>query len=82
MIVAVLALRQFVELAHKFSESLGALAEADNYESDDPLELAQYLRTTIAPMMTEVRGYADSLEAYVAQDLWPLPSYRELLFFK
>ena len=29
-----------------------------------------------------VRELADELETFVAHDLWPLPSYRELLFVK
>jgi glutamine synthetase len=32
--------------------------------------------------MDEVRGYADALEATVADKHWPLPSYQELLFLK
>ena len=62
--------------------SLSALAEADNYDTHDPYELAVYLRKTIFPMMNSVRHLADTLETWVAHDLWPLPSYRELLFFK
>jgi len=27
-----------------------------------------------------VRGVADAMEAYVADELWPLPKYREMLF--
>ena len=26
--------------------------------------------------------YADELEGYVADDLWPLPTYQEMLFIK
>jgi len=29
-----------------------------------------------------VREYADALEGEVADDLWPLPTYQELLFIK
>lgn len=36
----------------------------------------------IRPLMDEVRGFADALEAEVADDLWPVPSYEELLFIK
>jgi glutamine synthetase type III len=32
--------------------------------------------------MNSVRQLADTLETCVAHDLWPLPSYRELLFSK
>lgn len=36
----------------------------------------------VRPLMDEVRGFADSLEAEVADKHWPLPSYEELLFIK
>jgi glutamine synthetase len=29
-----------------------------------------------------VRKYADELETWVADDLWPLPTYQEMLFIK
>jgi glutamine synthetase len=32
--------------------------------------------------MDDLRTYADALESQVASDLWPLPTYRELLFLK
>jgi glutamine synthetase type III len=32
--------------------------------------------------MTTLRGAADLLENHMAADLWPLPTYRELLVLK
>jgi glutamine synthetase len=32
--------------------------------------------------MNRVRETADQLETLVADDLWPLPTYREMLFIK
>jgi glutamine synthetase len=32
--------------------------------------------------MAELRGHADQLEGLVADDLWPLPTYQEMLFIK
>ena len=32
--------------------------------------------------MGAVRVLADKLETVVADDLWPLPTYREMLFIK
>jgi glutamine synthetase len=42
----------------------------------------QHCATQIRPLMDEVRGFADALEAEVADDLWPLPTYQEMLFLK
>ena len=30
--------------------------------------------------MAELRGACDEIEAIVADDFWPLPKYREMLF--
>ena len=38
--------------------------------------------TTVIPAMTAVRDVADRLEKLVADDLWPLPKYSEVLFIK
>jgi glutamine synthetase len=34
------------------------------------------------PAMADTRKAADKLESIVADDLWPLPTYREMLFIK
>ncbi|MBC8212863.1 MAG: glutamine synthetase III [Gammaproteobacteria bacterium] len=36
----------------------------------------------IRPLMVAVRVHADALEAEVADELWPLPKYSEMLFIK
>ncbi len=58
-----------------------AIAGAAN-APHDPLELARYYRDTVVPAMAEVRQTADALEPIVADDLWPLPTYSELLFVR
>ncbi|MGB3201755.1 MAG: glutamine synthetase III [Nodosilinea sp.] len=45
-------------------------------------EHMQFCAQTIRPLMDEVRDYADALEGEVADDLWPLPTYQEMLFIK
>ena len=40
------------------------------------------MRDTTIPAMATVRGSADKLEKLVADDLWPLPKYSEILFIK
>jgi glutamine synthetase len=41
-----------------------------------------FVRDKILPKMAEIRGYVDELEGIVADDLWPLPTYQEMLFIK
>ena len=40
------------------------------------------MRDTVLPAMDDVREVADKLERIVADDLWPLPKYSEMLFIK
>lgn len=41
---------------------------------------AKYLSTEIATAMEDVRSVCDQLEGMVADERWPLPKYREMLF--
>ncbi|MEA2391055.1 MAG: glutamine synthetase [Solirubrobacteraceae bacterium] len=65
-------------------EALGELETANLAENqpDDVLEQARYMRDSVVPAMGAVRGVADRLEGVVADDLWPLPKYSEILFIK
>jgi glutamine synthetase len=49
---------------------------------DDVLEHAKYMRDSVLPAMAAVREASDTLERVVADDLWPLPRYSEMLFIK
>jgi len=40
---------------------------------------ALYARDSLLPAIEAVRTAADSLEGVVADDLWPLPTYQEML---
>ena len=72
------------ELITRFSEAIKAL-ESANLAENQPPELgahAEYMRDTVIPAMASVREAADLLEKVVADDLWPLPKYSEILFIK
>jgi len=49
---------------------------------EEGLDLAVYARDRQLTAMHEVRVVADKLERIVADDLWPLPKYSEMLFIK
>jgi glutamine synthetase len=53
-----------------------------HHPEGDAYAHAKSTRDTILPAMLDVRGPADKLESMVADDLWPLPTYREMLFIK
>jgi glutamine synthetase len=40
------------------------------------------MRDHVIPAMNAVRTIADRLERVVPDDLWPLPTYRDMLFVK
>ena len=40
------------------------------------------MRDKVIPAMDATREAADELERIVADDLWPLPKYSEMLFIK
>jgi glutamine synthetase len=43
---------------------------------------AKYFRDKVVPSMAALREVGDALENVVPQNLWPLPTYREMLFVK
>jgi glutamine synthetase len=43
-------------------------------------EEARHSQDALLPAMTSVRAAADELESLVADDLWPLATYQEMLF--
>ncbi len=55
---------------------------SEHHAEGDTLTHAKYYRDTIIPAMNAVREAADKLEGIVADDLWPLPTYQEMLFIK
>jgi glutamine synthetase len=75
-------LQAFVDQVHRLNRDVTALAQIDDHHEVDPLKHAQYIRENVVPAMEALRSTADELETQVSSDLWPLPSYRELLFLK
>ncbi len=48
--------------------------------TDDAQNRANYYRDEVIPAMDALRAEADMLEMLVAKDMWPLPSYGDILF--
>ncbi len=55
---------------------------SENQPDESAPKWAAYVRDTVIPAMDDVRDVADRLEGFVADDLWPLPKYSEMLFIK
>jgi glutamine synthetase len=60
-------------------ELQAVLAKAEGMHDDLPKQ-AKLLTSKGADAMAAVRSCCDALELKVADDLWPLPKYREMLF--
>jgi glutamine synthetase len=71
------------ELVGEFYDAILALEKAnEGHPAEEGLELAKYMRDTVVTAMGSARDVADRLERIVADDLWPLPKYSEMLFIK
>jgi glutamine synthetase len=71
-------------LVDQLTDAVFALekANADHPEEVEVIDHAVYMRDSVIPAMDDVRAAADGLEKIVADDLWPLPRYSEILFIK
>ena len=76
------ALEHFSALVTEARAALVALEATAAHEDEDPMRHAQHIKAKVRPAMAVLRTAVDALENHVASDLWPMPTYRELLFLK
>lgn len=76
-------LDKITELVKGLQDTTATLDKAlSGHHFDDLLAEAKHFNETVLPAMSAVRKVADELEGYVADDIWPLPTYQEMLFIK
>ena len=75
-------LNEFLMKVAKLKVAINKLDDASEHHGDDPYEHAKHIKQHVKPRMAELRSIVDDLETIVADDLWPLPSYRDMLFIK
>ncbi|HET9954043.1 MAG TPA: glutamine synthetase III [Polyangiaceae bacterium] len=67
----------------ELEKGLSALDTAmSHHGASDALAEARQLSKDVLSAMSAVRTAADALEVSVADDLWPLPTYQEMLFIR
>ena len=71
---------EYVQELQEFREDLSDVIARAEAMHDDPAGQAELLTSEGADTMAEVRKVCDALELSVADDCWPLPKYREMLF--
>jgi len=76
------ALEEFAGLVTKLRAAIRGLEDALAAHSPDVIDHARHIRDEIRPAMAEVRAIADVLEGRISADLWPMPTYREMLVIK
>jgi glutamine synthetase len=75
-------LDQLTKLTDQFRARTVALADALDHQSSSTEKHAKYTRDTVVPAMTVLRELGDQIELLMPHEMWPLPTYREMLFIK
>jgi glutamine synthetase len=77
------ALDKLSRLVDQAKAGVDQLQELLEHEANgDAGKHAKYFRDKVIPAMNSLREAGDALEALVPHDVWPLPTYREMLFIK
>ena len=71
----------YVNRLHKLVGEMIDARKVANKIEDIPTKAEAY-NATVLPYMGKIREIADKLEMYIDDELWPLPKYRELMFFR
>ena len=76
-------LRKISLYINSISSDVNALVEARKKANkvEDIAKRAKMYSYDVKDMMDKVRVSADNLEMLIDDEVWPLPKYRELLFF-
>jgi glutamine synthetase len=75
-------LATYTKLADKLKVETDALAKLLEHGGASPEKHAKYMRDKVVPAMAKLRETGDSIEVLTPHELWPLPTYREMLFVK
>jgi glutamine synthetase len=69
-------------LVDEFRIRTDRLAKTLEHQSPSAYKHSQHMRDDVVPAMVALRETGDAIEFLVPHELWPLPSYREMLFIK
>ncbi|HEY1683148.1 MAG TPA: glutamine synthetase III [Tepidisphaeraceae bacterium] len=76
-------LKTLTATINDFQKATASLDKAVAHHADGgPFEHAKHIHESVLPAMVDLRKLGDKLETMIADDLWPLPTYREMLFIK
>jgi glutamine synthetase len=67
----------------ELQSGISALEKAkDHHPHGEAYDHAKYMREHVFPALGTLRAAADKLETMISDELWPLPTYRDMLFIK
>ncbi len=75
-------LDRLVKAVDQFKAQTDKLAAGLDHASTSTQKHAKHMRDTIVPAMAALRELGDQIELMIPHELWPLPTYREMLFIK
>ena len=75
-------LEEYLEQVVALRQAIAALSEALGHADSDVSKHAAHIRDHVRPAMADLRSAVDELENRIPRDLWPIPSYREMLLIK
>ncbi|MEM7228842.1 MAG: glutamine synthetase III [Planctomycetota bacterium] len=75
-------LEQVIALVTQLRTALADIDVALAVSHEEADKQAEHLRAALLPAMTAAREASDALEAIVPADLWPLPTYEEMMFIR
>ena len=73
----------YTKLVDKFKVQSDALQAVLSHAAGGSAEKhAKYMRDKVVPAMAKLRELGDAIEVETPHEIWPLPTYREMLFVK
>jgi glutamine synthetase len=75
-------LKEFVGLVDELHRRAAEVEHFSAHHDDDPMRHAASITRELKPKMARLRAVGDMIETLVPASVWPLPTYRDLLFLK
>ena len=72
----------YTKLVDKLKIETDALAKLLEHSGGSAEKHAKFMRDKVVPGMARLRETGDSIEVLTPHAIWPLPTYREMLFVK
>ena len=72
----------YTKLVDRFKAQTDVLEAVLDHSGGSAEKHAKYMRDKVIPAMAKLREIGDQVEVLTPHEIWPLPTYREMLFVK